>query len=44
MNAAIGVLLAFILLGLIHVRAERTRTVAMVAVILIYIVYAYYNG
>jgi hypothetical protein len=44
MNAVISIMLAFIGLGLIRVRTERTRIVAMIFVIMAYVVYAYYSG
>ena len=44
MNTALGLMLIFVVLGLMRQRWERQCTVAMVLAVLAYIAYAYYRG
>ncbi len=44
MNAALILMLAFVVLGLLRERWERQSTVAMVLAIVAYLAYAYYKG
>ena len=44
MNAAIGLMLIFVVLGLTRQRWERQSSVAMVLAVLAFIAYTYYSG
>jgi len=44
MNAAIGLMLCLVALGVIRGRWERQSTVAMVCLVVAYLAYAYYSG